>query len=283
MAPPPALAHAAPLLRCPACAAPLRAEGSRLACAAGHHVDVARQGHVTLTTGRPRAAPGDTAAMVAARAAFLARGHYAPIRRAVAAAVAAAASPPGAVLDVGAGTGDVLAAVLDALPGRDGIALDLSPYAARRAARSHPRAAAVVCDAWGALPVADGVAGVAISCFAPRPGEELTRTLVPDGVLVVVRPAPGHLRELVDALGLLAVGAGKAADVARRLGPALPLEGEAPLRASLTLGHDAVAELVAMGPSAHHLEPAALAAGIAALPDPATVTVDVVVAVHRRR
>src|SRR5688572_30940209 len=43
--------------------------------------------------------------------------------------------PPGCILDLGAGTGWYLARVLDRLPGRIGLALDLSKHALRRAAR----------------------------------------------------------------------------------------------------------------------------------------------------
>jgi len=47
-------------------------------CGTGHAFDVARQGHVHLAPGNRRLA-GDTAEMVAARAAFLDAGHYAPV------------------------------------------------------------------------------------------------------------------------------------------------------------------------------------------------------------
>ena len=57
-------------------------------------------------------------------------------------------------MDVGAGTGHHLAAVLDALPDARGIAIDASPAALRRAARAHERAAAVGADAWKPLPLA---------------------------------------------------------------------------------------------------------------------------------
>jgi 23S rRNA (guanine745-N1)-methyltransferase len=63
-------------------------------------------------------------------------------------ATALAGDGPGLVVDVGAGTGHHLAAVLDALTAHHGVALDVAKAAARRAARAHPRAAAVVCDVW---------------------------------------------------------------------------------------------------------------------------------------
>ena len=52
------------------------------------------------------------------------------------------------MLDLGGGTGHHLAAVLDRAPDAVGVVLDSSAYAARRAARAHPRALAVVADSW---------------------------------------------------------------------------------------------------------------------------------------
>src|SRR3954465_6496634 len=185
-------------LRCPVCAAPFEATGSALVCASGHSFDLARQGYVNLLTGRPPAR-ADTAAMVRARADFLAAGHFDPIAAALAGAAPGSAS---FVVDVGAGTGFYLGAVLDRLDRGYGLALDVSGPAVRRAARAHPRAAAAVGGpwrggagragggAWGGLPVRDGCADVVVNVFAPRNGAEFHRVLRPDGVLLVVTPDP---------------------------------------------------------------------------------------------
>jgi len=270
------------LLRCPHCGAPLAHDGPALRCARGHAFDVARQGAVTLLGPGARPPAGDTAAMVAARAAFLARGHFDGITAAVVAACTEADPPPGAVVDLGAGTGHHLARVLDALPGRVGLALDAAKPAARRAARAHPRLGAVVCDVWGPLPVRDAVAALALSVFAPRNGPEIARVLVPGGSLVVAAPTPRHLGELVPALGLLRVDERKRERLAARLGPHLRPAGEREHEQRVALRHEDVARLVAMGPSAWHVDPAATAARIAALPDPFTMTVSVTVARFRR-
>ncbi|HYN93942.1 MAG TPA: 23S rRNA methyltransferase, partial [Pilimelia sp.] len=90
-----------PYLRCPVCGGGLAAaDGDQppraLRCPRGHSFDVARQGYVHLGAGRSPHA-GDTAAMVAARADFLAAGHYDFISAALAGAaaeLAAAAGPP---------------------------------------------------------------------------------------------------------------------------------------------------------------------------------------------
>ena len=127
---------------------------------------------------------GDTAAMVQARADFLAAGHFAGLAAEVAdtaaealAAAAADGAGAGCVVESGAGTGYYLARVLDALPGRVGIALDRSRYALRRAARAHERIGAVACDVWRRLPVTATAAALALDVFAPRNGAELRRIL----------------------------------------------------------------------------------------------------------
>jgi 23S rRNA (guanine745-N1)-methyltransferase len=270
------------LLACPHCGGSLALEGRTVRCGNGHAFDVARQGYVNLLPGDARTGTADTSEMLAARDRFFEAGHFGALSAAVAAAAAAATPPAGCVLDLGAGTGHHLAAVLDALPGRAGLALDLSKHAARRAARAHPRADAAVADAWSRLPVRDGVAGLVLSVFAPRDGAELARVLAPDGSAIVVTPTPDHLRELVDALGLLTVDEHKPRRLARALEGHLVLEAAEIHRHPLTLDHDGVAALVAMGPSAHHVDADRVRDDIAALPSPVRTSVAVRVARYRR-
>ena len=138
---------AMPYLRCPVCDGTLARAGERtLRCPRGHSFDIARQGYASLTRrGTPH--EGDSAAMIEDRAAFLAAGHYDFIAEALTGSVAAA-EPAGLVVDAGTGTGFYLAHVLEALPGWSGLGLDVSKPALRRAARAHPRAAAVLADLW---------------------------------------------------------------------------------------------------------------------------------------
>lgn len=265
-------------LRCPACDGALARAGGTLRCPSGHVFDVARQGYVSLLPGGLTPV-GDTAAMVAARTEFLSAGHYARLAEAVATAVAeavrAAGDPPGLVADVGAGPGYYLAAVLDHQPGRAGLALDASKFAARRAARAHPRIGAVVADVRGRLPVADGAAAVALSVFAPRPEAELRRILHPAGRLLVVTPDSGHLGELAAPLGLLAVDPRKDERLATRLGDHFDLASRRQHRFQLALSRQDVTAVAAMGPSAWHAEPAQLVERVAALPSVVPVTVSV--------
>ncbi|MFE9959486.1 putative RNA methyltransferase [Micromonospora sp. NPDC005299] len=284
-------------LRCPVCGEPLAettaGTARALQCPRRHSFDIARQGYVNLLAGR---APhtGDSAEMVAARADFLAAGHYSTVAAALAEAARQIAygvdgptpAPPAAyplVVDAGAGTGWYLAAVLAALPDAVGLALDVAKPALRRAARAHPRAAAALADTWQRLPLADRSATVLLNVFAPRNGAEFHRVLDPAGALLVVTPAADHLAELVDALDLLRVDPAKADRVAGSLNAHFTEESATEHRARLELSRTEVATLVGMGPSAWHADPARLAERIAALPEPVPVTLAVRLGVHRPR
>jgi 23S rRNA (guanine745-N1)-methyltransferase len=270
------------LLRCPVCGSGLRSLSSALRCSRGHAFDVARQGYASLLAGGARAPAGDSPEMVAAREEFLRAGHFDPIADALA-EESARLAPDGAVLEVGAGTGFYLAQVLERLPGRRGLALEVSKPALRRAARAHERIYAVAGDAWGPLPFGDGAAALVLSVFAPRQPAEMARVLAPSGSLLLVTPTERHLAELVGPLGLLSVERGKDERLDEQLGPWFELAGKRRVEAKITLSHLDSERVVAMGPSARHAEPGALREAIAGLPDPVPVTTSVTIGHWRRR
>jgi 23S rRNA (guanine745-N1)-methyltransferase len=222
--------------------------------------------------------------MVAARDRFLSRGHYQRLASAVQ-SLAARHDPgrPGLVVDLAGGAGHYLAGVLDALPHRQGACIDLSVPALRRAARAHPRAAALGADVWRPLPLADRSAALVLSIFGPRNAAETGRILTPEGTLLIAAPGPGHLRELQRPLGMIGIDrhkpqrlAGTYRDYAR--------SGVTSVNYQLSLDHADLTALVSMGPSARHITPQALAARIGSLPSPFTVTVDLQIRAlqHRR-
>lgn len=259
-------------LRCPVCHAAMEPAGAALRCAAGHAFDVAREGYVNLLVTRRRRTRmvGDTAAMVAARAGFLARGHYAPLADAVAELVARhlhprAAGEPGCVVDAGCGTGYQLGRLRDRLLAGGGpvpclFGTDVSKHAVRRAARDHPQVSFLVADTRAGLPLADHAAVALLDVFAPRDGAEFARLLAPGGLLVVVTPGPAHLAELAAAVGLVGIQPEKQRVVADGLAPWFRPLGARRLRATMELTGTEAAALARMGPSAWHLAPAALAA-----------------------
>ncbi|MEU7633107.1 putative RNA methyltransferase [Nocardia sp. NPDC049220] len=250
-----------------------------LRCGRGHSFDVARQGYVSLLTGASTKMTGDTAAMLDARATFQSGGHFAPIADAVSRAVTAAQRPDGSVLEVGAGTGYYLAAVLDAAPSTVGIGLDVAKPAVRRCARTHPRAAAVLADAWLGVPIRDGAVNRVLSVFAPRNPREIARILADDGRFVVATPTERHLGELIGPLDMVRVDP----DKDRRLDNAMSGHFETVehtlVEYPMTLDRSDVANVVGMGPSAHHAT--ATDARLAQLSETVEVTASVVVASYR--
>ncbi|MEV6767117.1 putative RNA methyltransferase [Nocardia sp. NPDC051030] len=186
-----------------------------------------------------------------------------------------------AMLEIGAGTGYYTAAVLDAVPNARGIALDVSKPAAKRSARAHPRAGAVLADAWRGLPVRDGVLSAVLSVFAPRNADEVARVLAADGRFLVVTPTARHLAELIRPLGMVSVDAAKADRLAETLGEHFTLADRTEVEYPMSLTHTDIANVAAMGPSAHHAAEQRTAL-IAALPNPLTVTASVTLSTYRR-
>lgn len=255
-----------------------------LKCGRGHVFDLARQGYVNLLRGQAPSA--DTAEMIAARAAFFDAGHFRPLSEHLARLATTLVSrrddgdDDRCVLEIGAGTGHHLAAVIEATNAL-GIALDSSKYAARRAAKAHPRIGSLVADATARLPIRDASVDLLLCVFAPRKGEEFHRVLAEHGALVVVTPEPGHMKELVEPLGLLKVDPRKDARLRASLGDWFVETSNEPLEWKLRLSRDEAATAVRMGPSAHHVTEEQLRERLEALPEVVKVTAAVRVRVSR--
>lgn len=283
--PPLGLLAALPLLACPHCGGSVELIGPGVVgCVDQHRFDVARQGYLSLLGSTSRTDTADSADMVAARVEFLGSGHYEPIARAV-----AELSGNGPVLEIGAGTGYYLGAVLDRLAAAAGaadpadpvgLALDASGYAARRAA-AHPLIGSVVADAWSRLPVRTAAVSTVLSVFAPRGVAEIIRVLAADGRVVVVTPEPEHLAEIRGVLGMLTVDPGKPDRLVQAFDGSLVLAARRPVRSELALSRADISALVRMGPSARHLPADDLAAAVDRLADRTTVTMSVTVSVFR--
>lgn len=295
-----ALARVADALRCPVCGATVAVDARGVRCVGGHVFDRARQGYASLLA-RPLKFHGDDAPMIAARRRVLDSGLYRPVLEAVAAAGAAAmtaspgrgASGPVTAVDLGCGTGHYLAGVLDrAASGagdgrRDrparvrGIGVDASKPAVRAAARAHPEAAALLADAWGALPLADASAQLIMSVFAPRNAAACRRVLAPGGAVLVAAPEPGHLAELVDGLGLVRVDRRKGERLASTM-TGFDRTHADEVRWTMRPGTGLIEDIVGMGPSARHHDARRLADAVAALPPDMEVTGHVTVRIYRR-
>lgn len=266
----------ASLLLCPVCRGELRPADAdpapALSCPQGHRYDAARQGYYNLLTGAGTKFQADTAEMVQARVEFLAAGHYRPMADELARLVAGAVPAAAAVLDAGAGTGYYLGVVGEALPAARAVALDISKFALRRAARALPAAYCLVWDVWRPLPLADASVDAVLNVFAPRNAAEFRRVLRTRGILAVVTPQPAHLQEIRGLAGMLDIGDEKESRVAGALETGFRPEETVHCEYAMHLGAADISNAARMGPSARHLDRGTLRESLAGMTGTVPVT-----------
>ena len=194
------------LFCCPLCLRNLERSEGRYHCSSGHSFDVASAGYTHLLPANRKHSknPGDDKEMVAARAAFLERGHYAPLLSALCAAVldqVTASSP--VLLDSGCGEGYYTAGLHNALthsgrqPRTAGI--DISKFALRRAAKRIPQGEFAVASVYR-LPLAARSVDLVTNIFSPLAAEEFARVLRPGRLFCYVVPSARHLWEMKEIL-----------------------------------------------------------------------------------
>lgn len=185
------------MLICPHCGGPMKKEEKRFVCQKNHSFDLARQGYVNLLPVNQKHSrnPGDTRDMVAARRAFLDKGHYAPIAKKVAQLLSAVLPENPAVLDAGCGEGYYLTELMKDLGEGDCIGVDISKDAVRFAAGRNKQALWLTASA-AHLPVKTGTLDGIMSMFALTVPEEFHRVLKPGGCFLEVTAGRGHLMGL---------------------------------------------------------------------------------------
>lgn len=276
------LSHIIDVLADPADLTALHGEDdfTRLVSESGHSYDVARQGYVTLASGKGLKFTGDDPEMIANRELFLSKGHFGPFVEKVTEVVGTALDDSDdphveapVIVEVGAGTGFYLSHTLDSIVGSRGVGLDVSVPAAKHLAKCHPRVGAVVADAWAKLPLRDHSVDVITVIFAPRNVEEFARVLKPGGQVVVLTADPGHLAELRAPLGIIDVEKGKVERLIEQSDGFLKPVGEPEhIEFEMNLDQESIAAQIGMSPSARHIKPEDLRERIASLPAAMTVT-----------
>jgi 23S rRNA (guanine745-N1)-methyltransferase len=189
------------------CGRPLRQTAGAFVCGRGHSYDIARSGYVNLLQPQDRRSPaaGDAAASVHARARLLAAGVGRTLVDTVVRTAGHLALSDGApVLDLGAGTGEILGEFA-ARRHITAVGIDLSPAAMTAAAKRFPSLVWVVGNADRRLPILDCSVELVLSVNARRNPDECARVLTRPGYLLAVVPAPDdliELRELVQGRGV---------------------------------------------------------------------------------
>lgn len=188
---------------CPVCGGSLKREQGSLYCEKRHCFDYSRYGYVNLLTAdrMHSKAPGDDRRMVAARNAFLEKGHYGFLQQALCRTAAElAGGRPVSLLDAGCGEGYYTAALADSLGGSARVlGVDISKTALRLAARRTKAADFAVASVFH-LPLADESVQLLTELFAPFCREEYHRVLSVDGCLIMAIPGREHLMELKQAV-----------------------------------------------------------------------------------
>lgn len=219
------------------CGRSLERAGGALVCGAGHSFDVARSGYVNLLQPQDRRSrtAGDSPEAVAARARLLSAGvARALIEGVVRAAVALELRAGAAVVELGSGTGELLAALAGALP-IDGTGIDLSSAAAEHAARRFRQLSWVVANADRRLPLLDASVDLLLSIHGRRNPGEFARVLRPDGFLLVGVSAADDLIELRAAVLGRGEERDRTASLLAELEPGFSLERRATVRERRTL------------------------------------------------
>jgi len=183
------------------CRRPLTATGRSFTCDAGHAFDIARSGYVNLLQPQDRRSSraGDSRETVEARARLFALGLSESLVRTLRGLMPSPASSEPWVVDLGCGSGDIVAGLVANSSWRP-LGLDLSVPAVDRAARSYPDGLWVVANADRRLPLLDASVQVVLSVHARRNPAEAARILAPGGRLIVAIPAADDLIELRAAI-----------------------------------------------------------------------------------
>jgi 23S rRNA (guanine745-N1)-methyltransferase len=243
-------------LACPVCGGLFARSEDGLTCERGHTSDVAKQGYANLLGPRGTTHTADDSKMLDARYRVLGAGLFDPMVDAIrnVLRVLPENGRPGPILDLGTGTGFHLERALEELPDRLGLGLDNSKFAARRAARCHPRSGAVVADVWAGIPIQDRSVSVLLDVFAPRNGPEIERVLAPDGVALVVTAGSDHLAGMPQSFGMITVDPEKEERLERTMASLRRLDSPGLVEWSMALSPTEVADLAAMGPAAGRVD-----------------------------
>lgn len=251
-------------ITCPLCSDALDLSSNPrkvLQCQAGHRFDAAKQGYFNFLTGKGTNFLEDTGPMVQAREAFQERGYYAPLAELLAQTVSLHHQQEHLdILDAGAGTGYYLGQILQEIAAEtyDALAIDISRYAMRKAAKLS-NTTAVVWDVWRTLPTADHSRDIVLNCFAPHNPAEFKRVLRSNGLCIVVTGASDHLLGVREELGMLSVGADKQKSLVEKFAAqGLVHRRSSNLNYEMHLSSDDLYNLAFMGPAGHHLSPDSL-------------------------
>lgn len=185
---------------CPICSEKFEILGKSYICSNRHTFDMAKSGYVNLLpTNNSGSVHGDNKFMLRARREFLEKGYYKPLCDAVCRTVAKYCWNNSIILDAGCGEGYYTTAVKASFDKSDiavdmygiDISKDAVDMAAKRKSGVDFAAASVF-----HIPVMTKICDILLTMFAPYCGDEYSRVLKKDGIMIMAIPSENHLWEL---------------------------------------------------------------------------------------
>lgn len=197
-------------LACPLDAKKLEQTDKQLVCENGHSFDIARQGYVNLLPVQHKRSkqPGDSKAMVLARARFLNTGLYLPVAKKLNEIVLARIISDKSInhkghciLDAGCGEGYYLDYIFNSLKNEKNantysfIGLDISRDAILQGAKRNRRISWIV-GTNRQPPVKKNSVDIILCLFGFLSIDGFNKILKSGGLIILVDPGPEHLKEL---------------------------------------------------------------------------------------
>ena len=252
------------ILTCPLCQAHLTQVGSAVKCENAHTFDIAKEGYINLLTKKLPDSMGDTKEMLLARRAFLEREHYQPLATVINTLLYNYLKtdddlPYVNILDAGCGEGYYLGQLQRTLGQQlpnariDYIGLDIAKEAMRMAAKRYKGIHFLVANLKERLVFVNDAFHILLNIFAPRNIEEFARITIADGIALVVIPAPQHLRQLREKLGLLSIEEHKQEHVIEQFASHFTYVGATEVNSLLHLNNQEILQAVMMTPNYWHL------------------------------
>ncbi|MEQ8623340.1 MAG: methyltransferase domain-containing protein [Vicingaceae bacterium] len=195
------------ILICPYCKSSLdRIEEKTASCENKHSFDFAKEGYLNLLPVNQKKSkdPGDNQMMIAARRNFLELGFYDPLIKSIRDLISDKLnfnSKEITAFDAGCGEGYYSEKALNHLTDlkTDILGTDISKYAVKNAAKKYKNNFYFVSSVYD-LPIAEHSVDLILSIFSPIMAEEFKRILSKQGHVIVVSPAPNHLREIAELI-----------------------------------------------------------------------------------
>lgn len=194
-------------LICPNCKSSLFDSQNRtFVCENNHCFDVAKQGYLNLLPVNQKKSknPGDNEMMIAARRNFLELGYYDPLIESIKKLIDTKLifeNKTITAFDAGCGEGYYSEKALNNLNGLTSniLGTDISKYAVKNAAKKYKNNFYFVSSVYN-TPLANGSIDLILSIFSPVAVEEFKRILSKQGKVIVVSPAPTHLKEIAELI-----------------------------------------------------------------------------------